>query len=552
MLNKHAAEKFLRLMDEAQDAAAEHHSRMRHELAIYNNRSAYVDGTTVGVVSPIASESLNPEIQKGILRLVPGFTEQATRIELLPDRSCHSIEDAENIEDIKRWTQMFQEVDKEGERLEDAVYHNLIFGHAISKAVYDPRYRVVRMIPVSPLAFSVDPDATSTDLSNAGFAVHETVQNERYVRHHYPEYTIPKDSGEWRVESGEGGQRQFRIRELWMRRWIAEMQGVPVAEAGDTEMFYATAIDNDVARVRATPYYYPDFPFATWRNFPVIKQSANQSRSFWGHGYGALCWTQQKFLDEVYSNLILMLRRLSIGRMISKRGALDMEQVFTGYGVNIEVEEEYDLDRDIKPFPTEAVPPILYNLLEHSIQGIADMMPSLNPVFAGKSPTPNASGRLANTLQWAAFNQISNNVRDMNEFRLHRMRLLISLTQQFARRPLTAGIWRRGVDFPDTFRDEARYIGYRMKMPDATSLPNTPAGKLEIAQIMAALGAQMSVSELIKFVGFDTGYGWDDDTFVQPVQPTGAGGNPSTDRIGRVIGNPLNQNVTSGMDAGMI
>ena len=542
MLNKRAAEKFLKLMDEAQDAAHEHHSRMRHELAIYNNRNAYVDGTSIGNVSPITHESLNPEIQKGILRLVPAFTEQATRIEVLPDRSRHSIEDAENIEDLKQWTQMFQEVDREGERLEDAVYHNLIFGHAISKAVYDSRYRVVRMIPISPLAFSVDPDATTTDLSNAGFLVHETTQNERYVKHYYPDYKISVGAiSESRFHSSDQqDQRQFRIRELWMRRWVAEMQGIPVKDAGDTEIFYATAIDNDVVRVRGTPYYYPDFPFATWRNFPVIKHSNKQSRSFWGHGYGALCWSQQKFLDEVYSNLILMLRRLSIGRMISKRGALDMEQVFTGYGVNIEVEEEYDLDRDIKPFPTEAVPPILYNLLEHSIKGIADMMPSLNPVFSGEAPSSGASGKLVNTLQWAAFNQLSNNVRDMNGFRLHRMRLLISLTQQFARRPLAAHIWRRGIDFPDSFREEARYIGYRMKMPDATSLPNTPAGKLEIAQIMAALGAQMSVSELIKFVGFDTGYGWDDDTFVQPVQPTEGGGNP------------LNQDVASGMDTGMI
>ena len=524
-------------MDEAHDASQEHHGRMRHELAIYNNRNAYDDSTSIVNVTPMTHESLNPEIQKGILRLVPAFTEQATRIELLPDRSRRSVEDAENIEDLKQWTQMFQEVDREGERLEDAVYHNLIFGHAISKAVYDPRYRVVRMITLSPLAFSVDPDAASTDLSNAGFLVHETTQNERYVRHHYPEYTIPESKTGSALDSE---RRQFRIRELWMRRWIAEMQGVPVKDAGDTEIFYAAAIDNDVVRVRTTPYHYPDFPSATWRNFPVIKHDGKQSRSFWGHGYGSLCWTQQKFLDEVYSNLVLMLRRLSVGRMMSKRGALDMEQVFTGYGVNIEVEAEYDLDKDIKPFPTEAVPPVLYNLLQHSIQGIAGMMPSLNPVFAGQSPSANASGRLANTLQWAAFNQISNNVREMNEFRLHRMRLLISLTQQFARRPLAPHIWRRGIDFPDAFREEARYIGYRMKMPDATSLPNTPAGKLEIAQIMAALGAQMSISELIKFVGFDTGYGWDDDTFVAPVQPTAPGGNP------------LNQNVVSGMDTGMI
>ena len=273
MLNKRSAEKFLNLMDEAQDASQEHHSRMRHELAIYNNRSAYVDGTSIGNVSPITQESLNPEIQKGILRLVPGFTEQAARIELLPDRSRQSVADAENIEDLKQWTQMFQEVDREGERLEDAVYHNLIFGHAISKAVYDPRYRVVRMIPISPLAFSADPDATSTDLSNAGFLVHETTQNERYIRYHYPDYKI-SESKTGSILDNEN--RQFRIRELWMRRWIAEMQGIPVKDAGDTEIFYATAIDNDVVRVRTTPYYYPDFPFATWRNFPVIKHSSKQ------------------------------------------------------------------------------------------------------------------------------------------------------------------------------------------------------------------------------------------------------------------------------------
>ena len=105
---------------------------------------------------------------------------------------------------------------------------------------------------------------------------------------------------------------------------------------------------------------------------------------------------------------------------------------------------------------------------------------------------------------------------------------------------MASNLWRRGVDFPEPFREEVRHVGYRMKMPDATSLPNTPAGKLEVAQIMASLGAQLPIDELIKFIGFDSGYGWDEDTFVQAAQPPEGGGNP------------LNQDVTSGMDVGMM
>ena len=153
MLNKQQSQPLLDLMAEAEECSHEHHSRMRHELAIYNNRNSYTDSTTIGSVSAIAHESLNPEIQKGIIRLVPAFTEQAARIEILPDKSKHSAEDAESVEDLTQWTQMYQEIDAEGERLEHAVYQNLIFGHAVSKAIYDPRYRVVRMIPVSPLGF---------------------------------------------------------------------------------------------------------------------------------------------------------------------------------------------------------------------------------------------------------------------------------------------------------------------------------------------------------------------------------------------------------------
>ena len=520
---------------------------MRHELSIYNNKNTYTDSTRIGGFSPIANQSLNPEVQKGIIRMVPAMRMQAQRIEILPDKTRHTAEDAENIEEITQWTQMFQEVDNAGEALESAIYDNLVFGHAVQKVRWDPDYNVVRMTPISPLAISVDRDGNRADLSNAGFMVHETWQSERHIRRRYPDYKIPNDSNK---VPDKHGQRQFRVRELWMRRWVAEQLGVNVNENPNGEsishiqIFYSTAIDDRVMRVRATPYWYPDFPFATWRNFPMIGASS-QSRSFWGHGYATLCWSQQKFIDEVYSNIILLLRKLSIGRVMSRRGALDMEQVFTGYGVNIEINDDAIVGNDIRntvmPFPSDAVPNWLWLMFEQSIKGIQEMMPSLNPVFAGEAPTKNASGRLANTLQWATFNQISNNIAEMNEFRLLQMRQMISLTQQFARMPTAAHIWRRGVDFPHQFRESSRYINYRLKMPDATSLPNTPAGKLEVAQVLASMGAMMSIDELIKFVGFDQGYGWDEDTFAQ--QPVMGPEGP---------GNPLNQNVASGMDVGMV
>lgn len=550
MLNKRVSERFLKLMNEAQDASKEEHARMRYELAIYNNRDSYIEGTRVANFNPISHESLNPEVQKGIIRMVPAMRMQAQRIEILPDKTRHTTEDAENIEELTQWTQMFQEVHGAGQVLEDAIYDNLIFGHAIQKARWDPEYHVVRIEALSPLSIAVDKDCSRTDLSNAGFLVHETMRNERYIRRMFPNYKIPYQPGNM---PDEHGQRKFRVRELWMRRWVAEQLEVDVNEnpkgedISHIQIFYATAIDDHVLRVRSTPFWYPDFPFSTWRNFPIISKTRRQSRSFWGHGYGSLCWSQQKFLDEVYSNMVLLLRRLSIGRVMSRRGALDMEQIFTGYGVNIEIDEDQIVGNDIRntvmPFPSDTMPEWMFLLFQQAVQGLQGMMPSLQPVFGGEAPTKNASGKLANTLQWATFNQISNNVSEMNEFRLLQMRQIISLTQQFARMPLAAHIWRRGVDFPEQFRESSRFINYRLKMPDATSLPNTPAGKLEVAQILAGMGAMMTIDELIKFVGFDQGYGWDEDTFVQqPVM------NPAM--TGQ--GNPLNQPTASDMEAGMI
>ena len=73
------------------------------------------------------------------------------------------------------------------------------------------------------------------------------------------------------------------------------------------------------------------------------------------------------------------------------------------------------------------------------------------------------------------------------------------------------------------FPEDARHIGYRTKMPDLSSLPNTPAGRLQVLNTMAAMG--WMPKNPLELLGITKGFGWTEDDFVQvPLMPQGAGG----------------------------
>ena len=187
--------RFVELRDEAFSASQSAHNRMRHELAIFNNRrGAYRKGEMVLDNIPLTNKSLNPEIQKGIHRLRPAFKEQTTRIEIEPDRSRNSAEERESINDIDQWVQMMQDVDSEGTRMDTGIYHNLVFGHNIRKVLYDPYFQVVRCININPLTFAPDPAATMPNLHNAEYTVQTNYGRERYIKRHYPEYQFETKS----------------------------------------------------------------------------------------------------------------------------------------------------------------------------------------------------------------------------------------------------------------------------------------------------------------------------------------------------------------------
>lgn len=527
----------IEIRDDALDAAAPHHDRIRQELAIYRNE-AYVggEGNRVGRVFSMAGESLDPKVRKGVNRMVSGFIEQMARIEIQPDRSYRTEEDIELCEDIQNWLDMHDDALDEGEEMRVAVQHNLSVGHAVSKIGWDERSHQLTAGMIHPLSFSVDPRCRKVNLSDAQFVNHREFQSAGYVARVYDDFDLAK------LKRHQNDDRELLVvDELWVRPAEAAACGVKV-DADADGVVQAVFINDVFHRCRMSPYWWPDFPFATWRNFVEVDSVSGKANAFWGHGYGTHLWSNQKLLDEMLANLVLISRNTAVGRFISKRGMLDMEQVLPIHGLNIEFPDGFTL-QDLMHLPPEAIPPVFFQIVQLLSQSMDEEIPSLSDVFTGEAPFQGASGRAVNALQYAAFSQLSTNIRAMNDFRVRRARMKVTMLQQFARRLLRPHAWRGGLDLPASFPEDARYVGYQVSLPDTSALPNTPAGRLQVVQMLANMGMVMSPERMLEFIGLDKGFGLKAEDFV-PMQmgPEGAGaGAPAQ----------LDEGVVSGIEAAM-
>ena len=292
-------------------------------------------------------------------------------------------------------------------------------------------------------------------------------------------------------------------------------------------MFRVVMIDNDVVEVKPTPFWWPDFPFTAWRNF-TASYDMLKAQDFWGFGFGTLLYPQQMFLDEMLATLVAIARNMPVGQAVTTRGTLDREQQYNLDGQIIELMEGKAIDVDFKKLPVDQIPPVFAEMVQYIQQVMEQAMPSLSQVFTGESPGAGSSGRAINSLQWAAFTQLSANLKAMNEFRRRRVQQRLTGIQQTAKKPLSSHIWRGALDIPDYFPEEARYVGFDVVSPDSSAMPHSPAAKLQIAQTLAAMGYIMPLEELLKFTGFDKGYGLQTEMFEQVQMVPGQGGAPAT------------------------
>ena len=416
--------KLLQLRDECWAASEPAHARMRREWQIYHNKPYDDDEKILPEVPLRAHASLNPMIQKGILRLISPFVEQAVRIEVQPDRSDHTEEDLVWTQDLANWNTMMEEADGEAETLKTIVLHNLVCGTAITKTHFDQRTRIVRSEAIHPDTFAVDGEASRVDLSDAMVVCQQYWFDEYYLRRHY-DWTPRSTTDRFSRIDRRFGEPTHRLDEMWIRREVLEEcdEDIDLSALEDTrkQMFRAVLIDDEVITVRSTPYMWPSFPYSVWRNFTSVLQD-RRAMDFFGFGYGTLLSPQQKFLDEMLATLVAISRNMPTGQVVITEGTMDREQQHNLDGQVIQLLTGKEIGRDFQQMPAMDVPTIFSEMVNYISQVMQEQMPSLSEVFTGESPGSGSSGRAINSLQWAAFTQLSDNLRAFNEMRKHRMR----------------------------------------------------------------------------------------------------------------------------------
>ena len=499
------------LRDDAFSASQDAHNRMKREMAIYKNEG-YLDGSvSLGSLKPLVQASLDPKVTNAINRMLPAFLEQTARIEIQADRHAQNEEEFILVQDLQNWMDMMDEVDSEASQLNALVTHNLAIGNTIGKVFYDWKHGVVRAPPIDPLTFAPDPRCTRMDFADADYVCQTNWHRGMDIK---DDYDIPmEDVSDWE-------RAGHRVDEMWLTKEKAEDCGVNIKNCR-TPMVLATLINDKISRVQESPFWWPGFPYVAWRNFLNLLGDG-KPHDFWGYGYGTLMWPQQKLLDELLANLVLINRNISVGRFITTHGTLDRERILAEHGIIVELNEGKNMD-DLQHLPPEELPAALVQFVLQVSQTADGMAPSLNPVFTGDAPFSGASGRAVNNLQAASFNQLSGNVAAMNEFRLRRARIKVTMIQQFARKPLKPHLWRGGLDLPEVFPDDARKIGYQLVMPDSTSIPNTIAGKLQVVQFLQSSGYSLAPDRLLEFIGLDRGFGLKAEDLLVPGIPQGGG-----------------------------
>ena len=524
----------LQIRDEAFAASTQAHDRMRFELSVFKNAAYATRGDEkVGILPVQVNESLMPQISNGCIRLIPAFREQQGDIHLESDIKAPQEYDQIMIENLDNWDKMFEEVYDEGAAMRANTYRNLTIGNCIDKIKYDVDQKLVCAEGINPTSFAPAPTATKSNFSDCEYTCQRIWQNERHIKKYYPGFQITKKAYSFNTSHFKNYSTcEHRIDEIWMRRDVAEDCGIDVSGT-NRRLILAKLINDKIYKVTGSPYWYPEFPYTHWRNFLDLHEDG-KNHGFWGYGYGTLCWTQQKVLDEFIGSFTQMLRNLGVGRYKAKHGAIDADFFTQVHGAIMELNEEYDIT-DLEQIPPEQIPPEIIAFVQFITGILTEMMPSLSNTFVGEEPSGNPSGRAIQSLQIANFNQLSDNIREMNQFRLRRKRIKLALTQQFARRPVEPYLWRGGLDMQDPFPEEARHIGYKLMMPDLTSLPNTPAGRIEVLERMAGMG--YIPKNPFELLGITKGYGWTAEDFIQvPLAPQDGQGTNAPMNTGAVNG----------------
>ena len=501
----------LELRDAAFEAAAPAHARMENDMRLYRNED-YTGETWIKRFKRSVSKSISPQVSTVVNRLIPVFTEQVGKVEVRPMDVAASELEWLAIEELQEHLDSQEALDSESEEVRTLILHTQLLGNGISKMIYDPIEEMVRSVTINPLAFAPAPDAVRSDFKGVDYVVHSTYHNYMTIRKKFPRAVLKSEE----QNSLLGGN--IRVDEIHIRGRLAKT--LDIGGEDDTNIVVAILVDNEPYEAILDPYWYPDFSFSHWRNFLDVG-AQGKSSDFWGVGFGTLIEPQQKVLDEFLANYMWITRNLATGRLFAREGVVDQEELSNSSGDIITVRNlshNEPIGNAIQFAQTPEVPVSLMNMIQLVTEYINQQAPSASPVFIGQSPGASTSGRAISNLQTAVFNQLSDNIRDMNAFRERRARIRLNFIQQFARRSMKPNRWRTGYDLPELDED-TRYQSFRTHVPDTSSLPQTPLGKLQVVSMLAGLGLQIRPNKLMEMIGLAKSYGLSEDDLIQAITP---------------------------------
>ena len=502
---------------------AEAHRRIRAEQETYAVQPR-PQIEWIGKIASPAGESLDPQVTKLVQKMMPRLEESAPKIEILADRSDAMEEDSDLASELGRWVQMYEEADNEQDRMRTSILHNVVGGMAIRKVHWNNRFHCLTAPVVNPLNFAPQQGSADISLRDSDYVVHRTKRTAREIRRQFPKFRFRSKVG-YRKPDPRG--EEHVINEIWMHRDYAEDIGIKVPKVG-RQIIVAWLIEDRICAVRPSPFTYPHFPFACWRYLEIFDDSGRPNE-FWGYGLPSLLKPQQKLLDCLLANLVLLLRKQTTGRVLAPKGMFDNQVTWDRDSALIRYDKEAGFNpSDILNLPIDQIPPTLPDLIRY----IAETMEQLSGITAvsiGAEPAgANISGRAIIALQSAAATQMITNVHAMNEFRGRLYRIKAVLTQQAASRPVDLNLWRGGIDVSQEFPEAARFIPFQVHVPDAASLPQTPAGKAQVVQLLnglfGATGHVMKPEKILELLNIDQSYGLDLDDFLQPAPPEAEGG----------------------------
>ena len=498
----------IEMRDEAFSAAKGAHARIEHDVSLYRNEN-YTGSDWIRGFERIVSRPLDPKIPLTVQRLIPAFTEGLPKLEVRPKSAIDYID----VKILERYLEVNEEQDGEALQIQTMVYGNQIFGTAIRYVWYDARKGVVRAHAINPLSFAPDPAGTLSDFSDSEYVVWRQTHRPSYIERRYPKFDIKN----YMSTMDRTGSVNVDI--VWLRPSAAVDARIKVPAGID--MVKATIIEDEIYEVVGNPTVWPDFPFSSWKNFLDI-DATGRAHSFWGTGYASLIEPLQKVYDDLLANFLFIVRNIKTGRTMAEFGAVDPSKHMNQHGGLLELNQGKRLDQ-VRELPNPEAPVSLGNAVAAVQEILTQFAPSLSPIFVGESPGANTSGRALSTLQSAAFNQLSDNMRAFSEERKRTARIRMNLIQQYCgygdHNP------RLGSGIGGRLDNSTRHVGFDVTLPDPSGLPQTVAGKIQVLSMLNGMGYQLSPEVVVEMIGLDLGYGLTPDKLIDMARQIAPPGN---------------------------